>query len=76
MPRYFFDTIDTVQVIDTVGANLADIQAARDLAFATVSEILRDVGRSERPARCQAIVRDESGDRLFTITGSVAEEAA
>jgi hypothetical protein len=65
MPRFFFNIRDGYEVDeDDEGVELADIEAARAEALATVEELrheLRDAGDIELE------ITDEAGRRLLTV---------
>ncbi len=49
MPRYFFHIVDDLDIVDEQGADLSDLDAARDHAItsarALMCETLKDEGR-------------------------------
>ncbi len=67
MPRYFFDIRDGDETItDDVGAECADVGAARGEALRALAEMLKDFASANDEARAFAVtVRDIGGTRLL-----------
>lgn len=70
MPRYYIDTFDGLVVLDDVGHDLPDDDAARATVRQTLAAMMKDGskvdGRSS--AQFRADVRNEAGDRVMTAT--------
>ena len=73
MPRYFFDTHDGQHVIDDVGTELADFEAARHEAMGFLPEIARwAIPQDGDKQAFTVLIRDEAGVVLYTATLSFA----
>jgi hypothetical protein len=76
MPRYFFDTDDgESHARDQDGLELSDPWEARDMALAVLPDIARDViPRGDRRRNIVSIVRDESGEVMYSARLSLSAE--
>ena len=76
MPRYYFDFHDGTEVsIDGEGAELADMQTARDEATMTLVEVAKDRFPARGEARTLSVrVRGEDGKHLLAISIAYSEE--
>ena len=73
MPRYFFHTENGHLVPDEDGLELADTDAANDVALDTIGEILRYQGRSFWETRhFRVIVTDDSQAEVVRLTTSAS----
>ena len=69
MPRFYFHVRDGADIRDEVGTELSSIDAARNQAVASSSEMIWDLGRKFRLAGVwQMIVTDENGRELFELS--------
>jgi pyruvate formate-lyase activating enzyme-like uncharacterized protein len=69
MPRFYFHVKDGADIRDEVGTELPSIDAARNQAIASSSEMIRDLGRKFRLAAVwQMTVTDENGQELFELS--------
>ena len=69
MPRFYFHVRDGADIRDEVGTELPDIDAARNQAIASSSEMIWDLGRKFRLAEVwQMTVTDENGQELFELS--------
>jgi hypothetical protein len=69
MPRFYFHVRNGADVRDEIGTELADIDAARNQAIASSSEMIGDLGRKFRLAEVwQMTVTDENGRELFELS--------
>jgi hypothetical protein len=69
MPRFYFHVKDGADIRDEVGTELPSIDAARNQAVASSSEMIWDLGRKFRLAEVwQMIVTDENGRELFELS--------
>lgn len=77
MPRFFFDTDNAARLVtDDEGSECPDVDAARSLARRALSEIMLDMARHTDVAQCKAVVRNEAGDKLFTVRMTLTVEQA
>lgn len=69
MPRYFFNVRDGVQLPDTTGTTLPDIEAARTAAVRASGEAIRELGAKfwEFEGEWQMEVTDEDGNTVVTL---------
>lgn len=65
MPRYYVDTFDGTVILDDVGTELPDLDAARDYVRLVLARMMSAEESSRRSARCRANVRDASGRRVL-----------
>ena len=69
MPRFYFHVRDGADIRDEVGTELPNIDAARNQAIASSSEMIWDLGRKFRLAEVwQMSVTDETGRKLFELS--------
>jgi hypothetical protein len=76
--RYFFDFHDGVTLIDDVGIELCNLDAARSEALRSLSAIAADFVASVPVEEFSMIVRDETGTTVLTaqLTFKVVETVA
>ena len=66
MPRYFFDAYEGTKLIrDTEGVELPSLEAAKQQAHASLSDMLRDAGYVERGTDFRVSVRNNGGVRVI-----------
>ena len=66
MPRYFFDVYEGTKLVrDTEGVELPSLQAAKQQAHASLSDMLRDAAYEERGTDFRVSVRDDGGVRVI-----------
>ncbi|MGH1587334.1 DUF6894 family protein [Methylobacterium phyllosphaerae] len=69
MPRYFIDTNDDDMFVeDEDGQILADAEAARQMAQASLPDMAREKMPDGEERTFSAVVRDEAGVVLYTAT--------
>ncbi|AWB23352.1 hypothetical protein DA075_22655 [Methylobacterium currus] len=61
MPLYYVNRFDGIAVIDDVGIELPDLDAARDHVRSVLTEMMNAERWTGGAARCRADVRDASG---------------
>jgi hypothetical protein len=75
MPRYFIDYEDGSESLrDEEGTCYADLHAARDAAIAALPDIGREPPPADGRRAFRALVRDEAGTVLCTVTLNLAAE--
>ena len=75
MPKYFFDIYDGEQQIrDDTGVDLSGPDAARDAAIGVLPNIARDELPDGDKREFVAVVRDESGRKIFRAALSLVAE--
>ncbi|SFV05578.1 hypothetical protein SAMN02799631_04288 [Methylobacterium sp. 174MFSha1.1] len=65
MPCYYVDRFDGTVVLDDVGVELPDLNAARDYVRTVLTEMMSAESATGEAARCRAAVRDASGRRVL-----------
>lgn len=69
MPRFFFDIHDDVNIIDSVGQELANLMAAKDQAARALTEVAKDDLPGAGMLKTFTVhVRDESNRVALTAT--------
>jgi len=76
MPRFFFDVHDDIHVIDDVGIELPDLDAAKAEATRTLAEIAGELLPNDGTRKTLAInVRNESGQVVLKTSLNYVAEA-
>ena len=76
MPRFFFDVNDDIHVIDDVGIELPDLDAAKAEATRTLAEIAGELLPNDGTRKTLAInVRNESGQVVLKTSLNYVAEA-
>lgn len=65
MPRYYVDTFDGTAVLDDVGTEFQDVDAARDYVRLVLTKMMSEEDGVRQSARCRANVRDAEGRRVL-----------
>lgn len=67
MPSFYFATVDQGTACDGIAIELPDIDAARAMAVAFASDLLREIGLNVFSTELEVRVTDEDGLILFTL---------